>query len=218
MNAMTAALLTAKLMLVAASAPAGFLAALVIRRASRTNKLGPAMVVTANVALGAWVALVMPPTWLLPTTFLLGWSLLILSVVDALAFRLPDILTLPLIAAGLTVSFFLPGPDPAGHVIGAAAGFGTLYAIILLYRRVRRRDGLGLGDAKLGAVAGAWLGWQALPFVVLLACAAGLIWYGFGLIRRGKTVLTEQIPFGVPLCAAIWLVWLYGVPEIFAGG
>lgn len=154
----------------------------------------------------------MPANFLLAATLLLGWTLLVLATVDVLVFRLPDIFTLPLIAAGLLLSFQLPDHDPPAHVIGATAGFLVLYGIALAYRRARGREGLGLGDAKLAAAAGAWLGWQALPSVVLIACAVAFVWIGVALLFRGREVLSRELAFGAPLCFAFWLVWLHGPP------
>jgi len=168
--------------------------------------------IAAAVGIAIWAALVMPLNFLLPVTLLLGWALLGLSLVDVLDFRLPDLATLPLIVAGLLISLWLPDGNPLGHLIGAIAGFAALYAIAVLYRRVRTREGLGLGDAKLTAAAGAWLGWQALPSIVLLACVVAFIWIGVTVAFRGKTVLEERIAFGVPLSFAFWLVWLHGAP------
>lgn len=195
----------------AISVPAGMLVSFVAGWQSGTN-LPRIAVVGASVATGIWAALVMPTAWLLGITLALGWALLVLGVVDLLAFRLPDILTLPLAAAGLLLSLGLPDHDPLGHLIGMLAGFCVLYLIAEVYRRVRAREGLGLGDAKLAGAAGAWLGWQALPSVILIACAAAFIWVGIAVALRGRGVLTEQIAFGVPLCFAFWLVWLYGPP------
>ena len=166
-------------------------------------------------AIALWASITMPATLLLPLTCLLGWTLFALAIIDALALRLPDVLTLPLIAAGLIASLWLADRDPIAHAIGAGIGFAVFLAIQLTYRWVRGRDGLGLGDAKLAAAAGAWLGWQALPSVTLIACAAAFVWVGIGYMTRGKRVLEEQIAFGVPLCLAIWLVWLYGTPAFF---
>jgi leader peptidase (prepilin peptidase)/N-methyltransferase len=172
----------------------------------------------ATLVVSAWAATVMPQNYLLAATLLLGWVLLALSIVDFLVLRLPDVLTIPLTAIGLALSFSLPESRPMTHLIGAAAGFFALYVIALLYRSFRGREGLGLGDAKLAAAAGAWLGWQALPFVVLIACAAGFVWIGVGIMLRGRGALQEEIAFGVPLCVAFWLVWLYGVPNFISGG
>jgi leader peptidase (prepilin peptidase)/N-methyltransferase len=168
--------------------------------------------VIASAALGIWAALLVPAAPLLVMTCVLGWGLLVLSTVDALAFRLPDSLTLPLMATGIGTSLLLPEPDPVGHVVAAVVGIAIFYGVSVGYRTLRGRDGLGLGDAKLAGAAGAWLGWQALPSVVLLACCAGLVWIGIATIRRGKAALGERIPFGVALSFAIWLIWLYGPP------
>jgi leader peptidase (prepilin peptidase)/N-methyltransferase len=168
--------------------------------------------IAAAVGLAIWAALVMPPNFLLPATLLLGWALLGLSLVDVLDFRLPDLVTLPLIVGGVLISLWLPDRNPLGHLVGAIAGFVAFYAIAALYRRARTREGLGLGDAKLAAAAGAWLGWQALPSVVLVACIIAFIWIGVAVAFRGKAILGERIAFGVPLSFAFWLVWLYGAP------
>src|SRR6185437_57057 len=148
----------------------------------------------------------------LAAALFLGWTLLTLGTVDVLVFRLPDVLTYLLACAGFLLSLWLPDSDPIGHLIGAAAGFLIFWLIAASFRRLRGREGLGLGDAKLAAAAGAWLGWQALPSVVLIACAIAFIWIGMGVLFRGKAILNEQIAFGAPLCAAFWLVWLYGAP------
>lgn len=197
------------------SVVAGVLATLVIRKLTQSNKIPFAMVIAATLLLDIWAALVVPHGLLLAATCALAWALLVLSAVDAAIFRLPDIVTLPLLALGLGVSWLLPDKDLAGHAIGALCGAAAFFLIAEIYRRTRGRDGLGMGDVKLAGVAGAWLGWQALPSMVLLACSAGLVWVGIGVIRRGKAVLEERIPFGVALCFGIWIVWLYGPLEIF---
>jgi len=203
----------AKIVIVAAIAvPGGWLAGVIAARESAKSKLPSIAVIGLSIAIGIWAASIIPGTWLLAVTLALGWTLLTLGIVDLVAFRLPDVLTLPLAAAGLLLSLRLPDHDPVAHLIGAAAGFLVLYLIAILYRRARAREGLGLGDAKLAAAAGAWLGWQALPSVILIACAAAFIWLGVRVALRGRAVLSQQIAFGVPLCFAFWLVWLYGAP------
>jgi leader peptidase (prepilin peptidase)/N-methyltransferase len=167
------------------------------------------------IAMAAWATLVVPPSLALLATLLLGWTLLVLASVDAAILRLPDPLTYGLTAAGLGTAFLLRDQDFAGHVIGAVAGFAIFAAIRWLYARLHSRDGLGLGDAKLAAAAGAWLGWQALPSAVLVAALGGLATYLLGSIRRGPSALGEPLPFGVPLSLAMWLVWLYGpIPTV----
>jgi leader peptidase (prepilin peptidase)/N-methyltransferase len=204
----------AKFVIVAAvSIPAGWLASVMAGRESGRPGPSSIAVIGLSIAIGIWAALVIPGTWwLLAATLALGWTLLTLGIVDLVAFRLPDVLTLPLVAGGVLLSLRLPDHDPLAHLIGAATGFLVLYLIAILYRRARAREGLGLGDAKLAAAAGAWLSWQALPSVILIACAAAFIWIGVRVALRGRAVLSQQIAFGVPLCFAFWLIWLYGAP------
>lgn len=162
--------------------------------------------------LAGWAAAIMGWTAVFAITLLLAWALLTLAAIDILAFRLPDALTLPLAAAGLVVALILPN-DIWAHVAGAIIGYGTFAAIGWGFARIRGHEGLGLGDAKLAAAAGAWLGWAPLPSVVLIACAAGFLWVGVMAMVRGRTALGQRIPFGVALAIAIWVVWLYGPLE-----
>lgn len=136
-----------------------------------------------------------------------GWALLTLAVLDAEHFWLPDAITLPLLGAGLAlgVSFAPPVTD---RLIGAAAGFGGLALVGLLYRSVRGRDGLGGGDPKLFGAIGAWVGWAALPFVLLLAAFVGLVSVAVAMMRGGEVTATTRLPFGAPLAVAGWAVWL----------
>jgi leader peptidase (prepilin peptidase)/N-methyltransferase len=152
----------------------------------------------------------MPHGWLLAAAIGLGWVLAALAAIDITTFRLPDLLTLPLAAAGLLVAWLSPVEDLKTHIVGAAVGYGVLAGLAWAYRRLRGRDGLGLGDAKLMAAAGAWLGWRPLPSVLLIACAAAFLWVGARLLLKGRAAASERIAFGAPLCLAIWIVWLYG--------
>jgi leader peptidase (prepilin peptidase) / N-methyltransferase len=161
----------------------------------------------ATIAVVLWAYLTVPPS-LLALSCCLGWALLVLACIDLRVYRLPDILTLPLAALGFLVTLQLPEVSLMDRLIGAAAGYCTFAGLAWLYRRLRDRDGLGLGDAKLVAAAGAWLGWQALPTFILLACAGGFIWIAARTLRSGT--LHAPLPFGVPLAGALWLMWLYG--------
>jgi leader peptidase (prepilin peptidase)/N-methyltransferase len=102
-------------------------------------------------------------------------------------------------------------------VIGAAAGFASLALIAWLYRRLRKREGLGLGDAKFSAAIGAWVGWQGLPTMLLWGSMLGLLFATALTLRGTRLRLSDRLPFGVFLAAGGWLVWLYG-PLAFAGG
>ncbi len=154
--------------------------------------------------------------WLLWASCALGWLLLALAAIDQRHRVLRDELTLPVILGGLGVAYMVDSGVLGEHAIGAAAGFASFAAIGWLYRRLRGREGLGLGDAKLLAGAGAWVSWQGLPSVVLLAGASAL---AVALIdwRRGRSLSsTTRVPFGPYLCLGAWLVWLYG--PIVTGG
>jgi leader peptidase (prepilin peptidase)/N-methyltransferase len=140
----------------------------------------------------------------------LGWTLLALAWIDAAHLALPDVLTLPLLLAGLLATGLL-APEALGeHALGAGLGWLALWAVAAGYRLARRREGLGQGDAKLLAAGGAWLGWQALPWVLLLAALLGLAW-GIGQRLRGYRLTgTTVLAFGPWLAAATWLFWLLG--------
>lgn len=163
----------------------------------------------AALAIAVW-AVTEVSGWLLWATCALGWTLLALAATDVRRMVLPDVLTLPLLLGGLGVSVSLPYAQPLQHAIAAAVGFGSFYAISRLYRWLRHRDGLGLGDAKLLAAGGAWVSWWGLPTVVLLAAVTALL---VALVRRAlgdRSVVGQRLAFGPELCLGIWLVWLYG--------
>jgi leader peptidase (prepilin peptidase)/N-methyltransferase len=197
------------------SPPLGYAATIVTQKLADGARPPMLAMIFACAIIGTWAALIAPSPYLLAISSVLGWVLLVLATVDALAFRLPDILTLPLIGAGITVAGWAPDHDLLGHIVAAGIAISLFYAVAATYRRVRHEDGLGLGDVKLAGAAGAWLGWQALPAAILLASLIGLVWVGVAAIRRGREALRERIPFGVALCFAIWLIWLYGPPELF---
>jgi leader peptidase (prepilin peptidase)/N-methyltransferase len=139
----------------------------------------------------------------------LAWILLALAATDFEHYLLPDFLTLPLAAAGLAVAWLLDRDAFPAHVIGAAAGLSFIIALHYVYRWSRGRDGIGLGDAKLFAAAGAWTGWAGLPSVMLIAALTGL---AFAVIRRrdGRISGADRVPLGAFLSLGLWLVWLYG--------
>jgi leader peptidase (prepilin peptidase)/N-methyltransferase len=139
----------------------------------------------------------------------LGWCLLALAWIDACHLRLPDVLTLPLLLAGLAVTAWIDPDAIAAHALGAAIGYLSLAGLAAAYRRLRGRDGLGTGDAKLLAAAGAWLGWQPLPWVVLLAAALGLAMAGVSHLRGRRISRATALPFGPCLAIAIFTFFLY---------
>lgn len=140
----------------------------------------------------------------------LGWTLLLIAVLDGEHFWLPDRLTLPLLGAGLLVGAAQGLPTLTAGVIGASAGWGALALVAFVYRKVRGREGLGGGDPRLLAAAGAWVGWIGLPSVLLWASLAGLSVVGARLATGGRISGDDRLPFGVFLALGSWLTWLYG--------
>ena len=190
----------------------GGLASAELTRVFAQGKAPRMLGILACAVIALWVRDVAPGRLETGLSLALGWALITLSFVDLRAFRLPDLLTLPLIVLGLVAAQLLPGVGVADHAAASAIAFVALWAIAFGFRRLRGREGLGLGDAKLAAAGGAWLGLAALPSILLIASAAGIIWVLLRTLARGKKALSERIAFGVPLSLAIWLIWLYGPP------
>jgi leader peptidase (prepilin peptidase)/N-methyltransferase len=165
-------------------------------------------VAAALVAVAAVLAHPLPQAGL---TALFGWALLLLAVLDFEHHWLPDKLTLPLLAAGLAAAAAVQfGPPPADRLAGAAAGYLTLFLISTLYLQVRGREGLGGGDPKLFGAIGAWLGWQALPFVMLGAGCIGLAVVLLLRLRGRPVAATHRLPLGTLMAIAAWPLWLAG--------
>jgi leader peptidase (prepilin peptidase)/N-methyltransferase len=147
---------------------------------------------------------------------LLGWTMLAIAVSDARELIIPDVLSLPAIPAGLIATRFLAFGDSPGavvleHALAAASGAGALYAIRQLYGYWRRRVGLGLGDVKLAAVAGAWNGLEGLSLTLLLACVLAIGYVVLSNLRDLRSIeSTAAVPFGVFFGPAIWIVWYAG--------
>lgn len=142
--------------------------------------------------------------WSLPLAFALSWA----AFIDLDRFILPDLLTLGLLACGIirVTGGGLVAAQP--YLIGAAGGYLVLAILAGGYKRLRKRAGLGMGDAKLLAVGGAWLGWTALPFVLLLASLSCLVVVGCDAALRRRDLPQGPVPFGPYLAGAIWVIWL----------
>ncbi len=162
----------------------------------------------AAAGVAAWALLADPGrVWV---DCLLGWTLLTLAWIDWDSLRLPDVLTLPLLAAGLVLTAWQEPDAAADHTLAALLGYALFRAVSLVYRRLRGREGLGEGDAKVLAALGAWLGLDGLSFVMPGAALAGL---GLALLMRGRGHEVSgqtAIPFGTCLALAGWIVRLYG--------
>ncbi len=138
----------------------------------------------------------------------MGWSLLTIGWIDAEHMRLPDALTLPLLLVGLASAVTDPVVLPS-RVVGAVVGYLAFQGVSWAYRLVRGRTGLGGGDAKLLAVAGAWLGWQPLPLVVFFAALGGLAWATWLYLHGQEIGRKTRLPFGPFLALSTWAIWLY---------
>jgi leader peptidase (prepilin peptidase)/N-methyltransferase len=151
--------------------------------------------------------------WILWAGCVLGWTLLALAFVDQREGILCDELTLPLIPAGLAMAYAIDPAILADHLLGAGAGFLAFVILGRVYRRLRGREGLGPGDAKLLAAIGAWVSWAGLASVVLLAAVMALGFVAWRSARSsGGPAMTPStaLPFGPYLCLAGWIVWLHG--------
>jgi leader peptidase (prepilin peptidase)/N-methyltransferase len=162
----------------------------------------------AALGVAVWALLAVPRTdvWL---TCLFGWTLLTLGWIDLRTTKLPDVLTLPLLVTGLAATAVSDFDALLDHVAAAALGFGALFGIARAYRWLRGRDGMGLGDAKLFAALGAWLGLRDLPAVLLVAFCLALMAAIIASVGGGRMKAVAAIPFGAFLALAGWLIWLY---------
>lgn len=138
-----------------------------------------------------------------------GWLLLTLAALDLVAFWLPDLLTGALAVAGLLSGPIGAAPAIGERLISGVVAFAVLWLIGWGYQRFRGREGLGGGDPKLFGAIGMWLGWRALPFVLLGASVLGLVTVLLLLRASGRRIVMEdRVPLGTMLAAAAWLVWL----------
>ncbi len=138
-----------------------------------------------------------------------GWLLLTLAALDAKHNWLPDRLTALLALSGLMAGFLLAPSTLSDRLIGGLAGFASLFIVAAIYKRLRGREGLGGGDPKMLAGIGCWLGWQALPLVILGGSLVGIL-VAISWRMRGKSVMAESIlPLGSLMAIAAFPLWLY---------
>ncbi len=150
----------------------------------------------------------------------LTWFLIALACIDIDHQLLPDTLTLPLLWLGLILSLWGPGPagmplpvDLRSSLIGAVAGYLSLWSLYHLFRLLTGKEGMGYGDFKLFAALGAWLGWQMLLPIALVAAAVGAI-AGIAILSAKGRDRGTPIPFGPFLAAAGWLMLMLGHPLV----
>jgi leader peptidase (prepilin peptidase)/N-methyltransferase len=149
------------------------------------------------------------PTWQGLAACVLLWALVALTFIDADTQLLPDDITLPLLWAGLAANLaglFVPLREA---VIGAIAGYLSLWSVYWAFKLIRGKEGMGYGDFKLLAALGAWLGWKVLPAIVLLSSLVGAL-VGIGLIVFRRHDRSVPLPYGPYLAVA-------GAIALFAG-
>lgn len=151
----------------------------------------------------------LPASWALLGAMFLTWSLVALTMIDVDHQLLPDDITLPLLWLGLLFNFNGTYVTLGDAVIGAMAGYLILWSVYWVFKLITGKEGMGYGDFKLLAALGAWMGWQALPLIILLSSLVGAV-VGIGLMilkNRGREI---PIPFGPYLAAAGWISLLWG--------
>jgi leader peptidase (prepilin peptidase)/N-methyltransferase len=140
---------------------------------------------------------------------LFTWILIALAIIDFDEKLLPDSITLPLLWSGLAINFFGFFTSLESAVLGAMAGYLSLWSIFWLFKLLTGKEGMGFGDFKLFAALGAWMGWQALPMIILVASCCGSI-IGIFMIVLKNHGRDTAIPFGPFLAMAGWLSLVYG--------
>jgi leader peptidase (prepilin peptidase) / N-methyltransferase len=140
---------------------------------------------------------------------ILTWALIALSGIDIDHQLLPDSISLPMLWLGLLLSLSGLFADSHASIIGAAAGYLSLWTVYQLFKYATGKEGMGYGDFKLLALLGAWLGWQCLPVIILLSSLVGAL-LGVTMIVTLKRDHNVPIPFGPYLAAAGWLALLFG--------
>ena len=142
----------------------------------------------------------------------LGLSFIIIFFIDLKHFIIPNSITFPLMVLGFAKSFD-PNlnsifPNYINSLIGGIFGYGIIWSIIYFYKKIRNKEGMGLGDAKLFAVIGFWFGWISLPFIIFLSSTIALISIVPDLLKKSKK-LTSQIPFGpyIIIATIVYLIF-----------
>ncbi|PSU83455.1 prepilin peptidase [Photobacterium phosphoreum] len=158
------------------------------------------------------VALVLPPTWWAVAVLGCSFALIALTFIDIDKMLLPDQITLPLMWGGILLALLGISPiSLTDSIIGAMAGYLSLWSIFWAFKLLTKKDGMGYGDFKLLAAIGAWVGWSLLPFVVLLSSLVGAI-CGIIMLRIKHEDQQTPFSFGPYLAVAGWIAMLWGEP------
>ena len=179
------------------------------RCSSCKTRISPQYPLVEAAAAGLAVLAASSVTWGWPLLFalILIWALLTLAVIDLNTMLLPDQVTLPLLWLGLLVNVGGMFTNLSDAVIGAAIGYLVLWTIYQGFKLLTGKEGMGFGDFKLLAALGAWMGWQALPGIILMSSLVGAI-VGISLMLLRKKDGNMAIPFG-PYLAAAGVIWFF---------
>ena len=155
-----------------------------------------------------------------PLLIILGLSFLIIFFIDLKHYIIPDSLTFPMMFLGFVKSFD-PNlndlfPNYIHSLIGGIFGYGIIWSIIFFYKLIKKKEGMGLGDAKLLSVFGFWFGLKAVPFIIFLSSTIALISVVPDLIKKSKS-MSSQIPFGpyIILGALVYLIFEKKIGNLF---
>ncbi|WP_006786340.1 prepilin peptidase [Thiorhodospira sibirica] len=148
-------------------------------------------------------------SWEALAALVLTWALLALAVIDLRTTLLPDVITLPILWLGLVLNLSGLFTDATSSLLGAVAGYMSLWLVYQAFRLLTGKEGMGFGDFKLFALLGAWLGWQMLPLIILLSAFTGAL-VGLTLILLRGRDRNIPLPFGPYLAAAGWIALLWG--------
>jgi leader peptidase (prepilin peptidase) / N-methyltransferase len=170
----------------------------------------------STAVLSAWVAWHFGFGAAAACALVVTWTLIALTGIDIDHQLLPDNITLGLMWAGLLAAVSI-GPlagaalpvSPRDALVGAMAGYVSLWLVFHAFRMITGKEGMGYGDFKLFAALGAWLGWKLLPLVILLSAATGAVLGILLILLRGRD-RSAPMPFGPYLAAAGWLAMMYG--------
>ncbi len=143
------------------------------------------------------------------SAILLSWALISLAMIDYDTQYLPDQIVLPFLWLGLILNLNNTFTDIESAIIGAVAGYLSLWSVFQIFKLITKKEGMGFGDFKLLALLGAWMGWQYLPLIIILSSLVGSI-IGISLILFKKHQREIPIPFGPYLAIAGWIALLWG--------
>ncbi|WP_299493177.1 A24 family peptidase [uncultured Shewanella sp.] len=170
----------------------------------------PLIELTSTILIG-FLAWHYGPTHLFIFSAILTLCLIVLTAIDLDEMLLPDQITLPLLWLGIIVNINMGFVSLSSSIIGAIAGYLSLWLVFWGFKLLTNKEGMGYGDFKLLAVLGAWVGWQMLPIILILSSVVGAI-VGIMMVLTKQKQYSQAIPFGPYLAIAGWITMIWGTP------